>query len=789
MAQVAPGLGPDRNEPPCYNCGVRGHMFTACPEEPRKVPAGLEASWARQQSSISPHNDSYTPNKRSKGPVITRYPPPPLPSSSHHTPPLPRFENPLPQPYQSGPIQSYPPRPSYSPGFGNHPPSGPPYDRYGPPGPPGPPGASPVPPGPHRPLEPPAYRGAYGPPYGAPGSVPGPYESHYNPPPGRPSSYFSTDYPPVPPSRADPYPPNPYSHGPPGPPPYGVQQFPPGPPPPYLPPTSFTQPPTPYGYRGPPPGYPQNDYSPPQRDPPPPFYPGYPPPPDPSYGQSHGDDRDRYQRGRGHQRRYDDRRPTEAWHPQDAWHNSPPPNDLTYRDDHRDNRHGRSSYRDDRQPRKWGHGRPGEERRRDRHNQHHPYKSQDKSDKHHRRKQQSASTPNQGPRARSPLDRKAQLTVKTDEDREPGEIVSEPTSASDRGNLDIASNATLKNNDEEFDWDEQTIFLELPLESKVDPIAAPLPTNYSEEVMIPPAFDAKSLKSRFISPRNIDDFAQGIRETRDWQIMQHHPAFLDVVEIRLEKLDDYERAIQKDIAMRNSRRDRGNNSHDVGRHRHGNAKGPGRHHGKDQKKRRWNEIHGDADDFRMEKRHRDFPYDDGFNKRLKPMSPEPGEVIETESQESSYEPSRTPILPVGGLKEAPELKENKNSNPQTPGPNYSSGERDHETTDHQPNTLPVDDQGRPKSRLPTPSDQPVDTTPSYDRPPSRQSSRSRRSSIGSQVSQASSLDPIERELLGMGRPSNGTSDAGDESPKRPVNDKTAKLKRRQPRLEAYSRRW
>ncbi|KAI2467171.1 hypothetical protein F4781DRAFT_325001 [Annulohypoxylon bovei var. microspora] len=794
MAQVAPGLGPDRNDRPCYNCGIRGHMFNACPEEPRKVPAGLEASWARQQSSTSPHNDGFTPNKRGKGPVITRYPPPP-PAASHHLPPLPRYDHSPPQLYPSGPAPGYPP-PNQS------------YDRYGPPGPP-PPGPPPPPIG-SQPLNPPGYHNPYPPAYGPPGSIHRPFDHHHAPPPARPNHYYPSDYPPVPPGRPDPYPPNQFPAGPPGPPgppPYASQQqYAPGPPPSYPPPPSFGHPPPPFGYQGPPPGYVQSEYNPPRREPPPTLYHHQYPPPEP-YGQPYGDERNRYQhdRDRDRQRRYDDRRPTETWHAQDGWHTSPPSNDQPYRDEYRDGWHDKPLHRDDRPPRRWGHNKPGDERRRDRHDRPHPYKNSDKSDRHPRRRQQPTRTPSQtAPRERrekSSLDRETPITVKIDQEREPGEIVSEPTSVSEHGDPENALSAVLDKDDEDSSWDEQTVFQEPPSAIKVDPIAAPLPTDYSEDVMIPPAFDAKALKSRFITPRNVDDFAQSVRETRDWQVMQYHPVFLDPAEIRLDKLDDYYRAAQKDI-FRHNHRDRSENPHGVGKHRYGSSKGQARQHGKnhdsrykpDQRKRRWDDFHGETDECRIERHHRHFPHDDTLNKRLKPTSPEPGEVIEDDSQEPPYEPPEAPTVTTDNHEWAPELGVTKDTLSRDLSVNYRSNGSSEETINQ------WDDQGKSNNtHLSTPPTLTADTFPPYDRPSSRQSSasfhpkspHSRRSSIGSQNSGSggSDLDSIERELLGIDQPSDSGSDTEGRSPRQRLNDLTPKRKRRQPMVAAYSRRW
>ncbi|KAI1095041.1 hypothetical protein F5B19DRAFT_489934 [Rostrohypoxylon terebratum] len=785
MAQSAPGLGPDRNDRPCYNCGVRGHMFNACPEEPRKVPAGLEASWARHQSSNSPHNDNFAPNKRGKGPVITRYPPPP-PAASHHPSPLPHFDNSPPQHYPPGSVPGYPP-------------PNPSYDRYGPPGPPGPP-----PPLGSQQLNPPGYHNPYPPSYSTPGPVPGPFDHPRRSLPARPT-YYPNDYPPRPPGRPDPCPPpNQFHPGPPGPPPYvSQQQYPSGPPPSYPPPPTFGHSPPPFGYQGPP-GYGQREYNQPQREPPPSLINHQYPPPD-SYGQPYRDERDRYSRDRDRdrERRYDDRRPAEPWHAQDGWRDSSLPGDPAYRDEYRDGWHGKHSNRDDRPPRRWGHGKPGDERRRDRHDRSHPYKNSDKSDRHNRRKQQSMRTPNRTApserRERSPLDRGTPIVVKTDQEREPGEIVSEPTSASEHDNPEKALGAILEKDEEDLSWDERTIFQEPLSTIKVDPIAAPLPSEYSEDVMIPPAFDAKALKSQFITPHNVDDFSQSIRETRDWQVMQYHPVFLNPEEICVEKLREYFKAAKKDFSRYNQR-DRPGNPPGVSKHRYGNSKGLGRQHGKnqeprhksDQRKRRWNDFHGDADEDRTERRHRDFPHDDMLKKKLKPASPEPGEVIEDESQESPYEPPDVPTITADNTERYREPGVAKDAPSRDLGSNNRSNGSSQETTSQR------DTQGKSfKTHLSTPLALTEDNFSPSDRLSSRNSSqsfhekspRSRRSSIGSQdsVSGGSDLDSIDRELLGLAEPEAGSSEIKEEPLKQQqLNKITPKRKRRQQMSAAYS---
>ncbi|KAI1079151.1 hypothetical protein F5B20DRAFT_545157 [Whalleya microplaca] len=823
MAETAPGYEPERNEPRCYNCGLRGHMFMACPEDTRKIPAGLEASWARQQSNNSPRSDSPMNNKRSKGPVITRYPPP----SSNPPPAAARFDGPPGQSYPPSSVPGYPPHPPYTTGYGNHipppPTPHPPYDRYGPPGssiPPGPP--PPPPPGAHQQFSPPPYhQGPYNN-YGPSAPPPhGPtYGYHHGPPPGpppeRPSQYPSTDYAPGPPHRSGQYPPGYYPPGPPpGPPPPGPpygpnHQYPPGPPHSYAPPPSYPPQPAQYGYNGPPPAYPPPDYGPP----PPPNYQQYPPPNHP-VSQPYGDDRNRHPRGRDHHRRYDNKSPAEAWPPQRDWRPAPPPDSQKYRDfDYRGDMDREGPYREERQPRRWDRGRSREEWSRDLHDQFQPHRNFNKADRHRRKRHRSVTTPTRtASREPSYLDLGGPPATAAPQDPEPGEIISEANSVSERGDAEPTSETAASKEEDDFDWELQAIFKEPQLDDKVDAVAAPLPTQYTEDVTIPPAFDAKSLKSKYINPTNVDDFALSIRDTKEWQVMQYHPTFLDPMEIDIESLDTYDRAIQMEKSFRNNRRDRHGNAHNFERHRHGNPfnnlRGSGRFHGKNrdnfhhkpnQKKRKWDEpLHG-RDIYRAEKQYPDIPYEERDSKKHRAASVEDGEVIEADLQEPSNEKARTPTIPVDDPTWAPEPGEVvEETNP--PASNHSNGNStsNGEAQGRRRPSLSFNTKDEEVDARLGPHPPPPASPPPYSRPSSRRSSKSfhgsrpasRRSSFDDHVSEPGSpLDPIERELLGMGRPSTSGSDTGNGSPKRQFDDVTPKFKRRQPKvLEAYSRRW
>ncbi|KAL6904010.1 hypothetical protein GGI43DRAFT_381707 [Trichoderma evansii] len=187
MAEPAQGYpGPDDSS--CYNCGARGHWAVACPEPTRKTPAGLANAW-RNSPNPPQGNVQHSqrgPKRSNKGPIITKYAPPPpppsLPHSSigHGAPPYPPptgppYQQPSPQFQNSYP--HHPPPIHYSAGYG--PPAYPP-PQYPPPSygaaPAAPVGYAAHPPGPPTPAPvpyPPSY-GSYPPvgPAGSPGYPP-----------------------------------------------------------------------------------------------------------------------------------------------------------------------------------------------------------------------------------------------------------------------------------------------------------------------------------------------------------------------------------------------------------------------------------------------------------------------------------------------------------------------------------------------------------------------------------------------------------------------------------------
>ncbi|KAG8428817.1 hypothetical protein J3459_002392 [Metarhizium acridum] len=187
MSTSAPGQHGQPDEPQCYNCGTVGHWAVACPEPTRETPAGL-AAWRNSSIPNQTHPKGQGPgsNKRSKGPIITKYGPPPPP------PPPPSFGQGMNQMPPPPPGHHHHPHPPAS-----YPGQAPPYQTYAPPPPPPPPpppaysgsfppsayGYSHPPPPhhhPHPPYQPPPPHG--GPHFGPPGYV-GPPPA-LGPPPG-----------------------------------------------------------------------------------------------------------------------------------------------------------------------------------------------------------------------------------------------------------------------------------------------------------------------------------------------------------------------------------------------------------------------------------------------------------------------------------------------------------------------------------------------------------------------------------------------------------------------------
>ncbi|KAI0429816.1 hypothetical protein F5Y09DRAFT_246368 [Xylaria sp. FL1042] len=760
MADRPPGYEQAAEDLLCYNCGMKGHLFFACPEDTRRVPAGLEASRKRQASG----NDYHPQTKRSKGPVVTHYPPPPPPGLPHIPPPP----------------TSYSPRPGYEPfhsGSPPGPPTGPPYHPPPPPGhydqyPPPPPisGRSasrgfpygnsrdahehhfqgPRAPPPETPYRPPYYDQYDQHRLGLPPAAP--YGRPYSAPPDRYDEQLggSPQGPPYASSHRTPHQAH-FEHYPPAP---GVDSY----------------------YAGPPPLYPTPHPSIPRTS----SHPGYDgAPPARLYTSGHG---------------------------------SPPPGTYSYQSrqypssdsppyhTRYDGRFiDRPSYEPQRRDPRPQHleRRAGEtQQNRDRHGRRTRYDSPRGRSRSERR------FPDQPARLASPFN----STPPAQSVNEPAFLESSKPQREISDPVSVKMKTAEKYTAEDFTWDEETIFKEIPIKITKDLIREPLPAEWTDEPIMPPKYDKETITSRYINPTNVDDFALSVRETKEWQIMQFHPTFLAPTDVRIEKLWDYEKALNPGPTYnKQSRHNINSGSGSRQRVKSWSSKTRVRqsrysqHHGRN---------HLSSDDqlnhFRpgLTKRvwdqtsYRDTEEPEGENevsgKKPKMLSPEPGEVCESDDQE----------LTMTNKSASPSWEEEyhharrdyqngstnslRGSRANIPNVKYERDVR--RLSPQSPATPPP-----PSSHISRSPSRASSTRSSHgdcSRPPSRRSSRSnpsqpssRRSSVGSP------LTPNERELLGM-RPYSSDSDTGRDSPIPQTNGTPARPRQRPAKLHAaYQRRW
>lgn len=735
---------------------MRGHMFFACPEDTRRVPAGLEASRKRQASA----NDHHASVKRSKGPVVTHYPPPPL-GLQHISPPP----------------ATYGPRPGYERfhlGLSPGPPTGQPYHQ-------------PPHPGQHGQYRPPSTRpsASRGFPYGNSSDV---YEHHFSgaprvlPPetPYRPPQYDQYDQ-----YRSGPSPPVSYDRR------YSTpldqhDEHPAGPP--QSSPCAVT-------YRTP--LQPRFEYYPPApgADT---YHPGpptpYPPPPSDVYRNS------TYY---GH----DSASPAPIY---TSGHGSPSPGtypyqSLQYPPSELPQYHSRYDDRFADQP-------PIQLQRRDTHLQHtkrRSHENRQNRERHGRRMRYDPSKSHSHTERRIP-DRIGRLSspvtstpsVQSARDSSVPDNKKSQQSVSD--GLSTAPKKTSKYTAEDFNWDEEMIFKELPVKTTKDLIKEPLPIEWTEDPIMPPKYDKETITSRYINSTNVDDFALSVRETKAWQLMQYHPAFLPPTEIRKEKLEYYKRALNPAPAYTKQNRQGVSNS-SAGSRPRGKSWGVRGQGGPQNRYPQHPERNHTSSDYQSSharpgptKRswdpagYRDSyePEEEGqvFAKKPRISSPEPGEVCETDDQPTSTIKSTSPLWEqeyrpfyqdqaIGALQESrvdpPDIR------------SESGGRRLSLQTSLTPPPAASHISGSPSRRSSRSS-----SRGSPIRPSSRHSYRSNVSRPMSRRSSAASpLTPNERELLGM-RPYSSSSDTGRDSPVPQVNGTPTRSRQRPAKLHAvYQRRW
>lgn len=356
----------------------------------------------------------------------------------------------------------------------------PPVQRYGPPPPFPPAGGPPLPPQPYGQPgypTPPPYATVYPPPpppqyghYQAPLPIPTPHQYTGAQAPAYGQPQYPPSYPPAPP------PPPPaatgYYAGAPPPPPTGYQpggyppQLPFGAPPPPPPPPPSNAYPSPYATGAPPPPpdyrYPVAPAPGPSYVPPPSNPPSYQQPQPPPPPPPPGTSFDR---------------------PPGLPPRPPPPVAQTPPNNQRgkhQRRHGKRGHRD-----------------RNRH-KNDDTKKNGRDRRERQRERQAATSP---PAQRPPQEEAG------------GSPVPEIAPKQEDGEWDPASEQELKK-----------IFPEIKTKP-ADPVGIPLPAEYSDLPTIPPAYDAKCVKSEFFNDGNGDEFARSVRDKADWSEARWDPIF------------------------------------------------------------------------------------------------------------------------------------------------------------------------------------------------------------------------------------------------------------------------
>ncbi|PKS09283.1 hypothetical protein jhhlp_003897 [Lomentospora prolificans] len=500
--------GNPSKQPSCKNCGADGHWMIDCYEPTRKVPAGLRKR-KPEDASRSGEKNSF---KKHKGAIINKYGPPPgVPYGGHASS------------YGGPPTSQHPYGASHPSTPGAH------YPAYGGPQSPGPqsPHGHYAPHSSHGPVPPPGVV-AVGPPYSAPAhshpyGIPEPYGGHHPPsgstPLGTPSyppqigSYFPPQ-PPYPnashhghryPPRHQPYPPPQHY------PPPQSRPLPPHPSLPTPPPHVGTPDPGHYYPRSNPPPHPYphhphgspgpvgESYAPPFSGPPgsqgPPYHP-QPPQPTP-HGFSAPPPFSNFE-GPGS---------SHPFGPGSGIRVLPPKPTVEVMSNHS---HGPRKERN----RNWKNrkgtkddtakpGRPGLKGERANRSKD-PLKGKDS--KGEVGKPPSAKPGKKGKRKPDAPGPKPQLPK--DSSKSEGDTASVMTNSSEEGEV--------LDEDSQFKWDEKMIFKDKKEMHPADAVAGPLPCEYTDTILLPPAWNAEYIVSQFVNPDNRDQFTRPARETQLW---------------------------------------------------------------------------------------------------------------------------------------------------------------------------------------------------------------------------------------------------------------------------------
>ncbi|KAF3767089.1 hypothetical protein M406DRAFT_350403 [Cryphonectria parasitica EP155] len=78
--------------------------------------------------------------------------------------------------------------------------------------------------------------------------------------------------------------------------------------------------------------------------------------------------------------------------------------------------------------------------------------------------------------------------------------------------------------EQDFRWDLEKAFVEI--ESKpADPVGKPLAAEWNDDPTIPPAYDARCIRTAFFDPDNPDAFLASVRDTKYWTELKRDPVF------------------------------------------------------------------------------------------------------------------------------------------------------------------------------------------------------------------------------------------------------------------------
>ncbi|KAG9254286.1 uncharacterized protein F5Z01DRAFT_100261 [Emericellopsis atlantica] len=514
MSAPAPGGAHRPDEPRCYNCGIMGHWAVACPEPTRQTPAGLEAWRSAAPSQQNNRRDNRgSSSKTSKAPIITRYAPPPTayaPQQHYYQPPPGQYPGvpaaaPPPVPPQYPPASQYPPAPPQH------------YPQY------------PQAPLHYPPRQPPPP--SYPPHHGIPGygtSLPPPPPPSHSPTP--PYPIYSSYAPPPPSSLPAPLPP------PQGSPPRA------GPPPSHSPPSRSWRTPQRQpsrgrdSYQGSPPS--RNRASPwtgakgsrePSRGLPTPqssssTLPSLPPrpmhglPPKPPVSLP---DRNEIPRDHNLTRRRDEPvRASQGIH--EPQHNDQPSSKSQKKKKSNRNKNRRKTKNQTAQAGKATTPPKDDDQLGGEHDV--------EDDKSEHSEQDSEAPEDTNDAAIPATDAEViEAPAEIPQGAEPVEPIDKENDKETRtvseGREEAERSLTPGEETSDWEWEEKMAFVESQIVHESDPVGKPLPVEYTEDVMLPPKWDAKCLVSEFFTHDNVEEFSRPVHETKHWALLQFDPVF------------------------------------------------------------------------------------------------------------------------------------------------------------------------------------------------------------------------------------------------------------------------